>query len=56
MSVYIITELGKEKRCSGCNEYYPFDEEFFYKNGYKDYKQQWSALCRACYVEKYRNK
>ena len=54
--IYINTELGKEKRCGNCNEYFPFDEEFFYKNGFKKHKQQWSSFCIACYIEKYRSK
>ena len=45
--IYIHTELGIEKRCTGCNEYFPFDIEFFYKNGFKKGVQQWTARCRA---------
>jgi len=52
--IYIHTELGTEKRCTGCNEYFPFDIEFFYKNGFKKGVQQWTARCRACFVECYR--
>ncbi|ASN71614.1 hypothetical protein 2F1_13 [Uncultured Caudovirales phage clone 2F_1] len=52
--IYIHTELGIEKRCTCCNEYFPFDDEFFYKNGFKHGIQQWTARCKACYVETYR--
>ena len=27
---YIETELGREKLCICCDEYYPLDDEFFY--------------------------
>lgn len=54
LQIYINTELGTEKRCTHCNEYFPFDEEFFYKNGFRNGVQQWTARCRACYIEHYR--
>ena len=42
------TELGIEKQCSKCKEYWPKDEEFFYrKNGYV------VSPCKACYDEIY---
>ncbi len=52
--IYINTELGTEKRCTGCNEYFPFDQDFFYKNGLKKGVQQWTARCKACFTETYR--
>mgnify|MGYP001572882745 CR=1 FL=1 len=27
---YILTELGREKRCPHCGEYWPADREFFW--------------------------
>lgn len=52
--IYIHTELGIEKRCSHCGDYFPFDDEFFYRNGFKNGYQQWTATCKACFVEMYR--
>lgn len=52
--LYIKTELGIEKCCPRCNEYFPFDEEFFFKNGFKNGIQKWTARCKACYLECYR--
>lgn len=54
MKVLIFTELGTEKRCSSCGEYYPFDAELFNKNGLRNGVQQWSSVCKACYVDHYR--
>lgn len=54
LRIYITTELGTEKRCTGCNEYYPLDQDFYYKNGFWKGHQQWTARCKACYVETYR--
>ena len=56
----IETELGIEKLCPKCQEFYPVDDEFFYRrkgtdrNGHQNY----ISLCKACYEEKYsyRNK
>ncbi len=55
LHIYVLTELGTEKRCTYCHEYFPFDKDFFYKNGFKNGKQQWTAHCRACYIEHYRS-
>lgn len=52
--LFIYTELGREKLCPLCGEYYPMDEEFFYKNGFRGGVQQWACRCKACYVETYR--
>ena len=52
---YIQTELGTEKFCKGCDDYYPATNEFFFgtskyrKNG----TQVLETLCKACYNEKY---
>ena len=54
LPIYRNTELGIEKRCTKCLSYFPFDNEFFYKNGFRDGKQQWSSLCKPCYVAEYR--
>lgn len=52
--VFIYTELGTERLCSTCGEFYPFDEEFFNKNGIRNGRQQWTSKCKACFSELYR--
>ncbi|MHA3051130.1 hypothetical protein [Acinetobacter sp. ANC 4640] len=54
---YIQTELGTEKYCKGCDEYYPAEKEFFYGTGYlkKDGSCCLETLCKACYAEKYKS-
>ena len=54
---YIETELGLEKYCKGCDEYYPAEKEFFYGTGIfkKDGSHCLETLCKACYVEKYKS-
>jgi hypothetical protein len=42
----ISTELGTERRCTKCNEYWPEDSEFFYTSGGKIQQP-----CKACYCE-----
>ena len=52
--LYINTELGLEKQCSMCGEYYPIDADFFYRNGFRHGVPLWTARCKACFVECYR--
>lgn len=40
----ITTELGLERRCAQCEEYWPMDKEFF--NLLKD--GRWHSYCRSC--------
>lgn len=42
---YIVTELGTEKLCPRCGEYWPADREFFWPRGHGHGLQGW---CRAC--------
>lgn len=53
---YIYTELGKEKLCIQCEEYYPSDTEFFYGVGRYTIKgvQLLDARCKACYKSKWK--
>lgn len=51
--LYIYTELGCEKRCSACGEYYPLDNEFFYRKGIKNGQVKYTAQCKACHVQNY---
>lgn len=54
---YIHTDLGKEKLCLECLEYFPLDDEFFFfqwrlRSGEK--VKQYSATCKGCYDIRYR--
>ncbi|PIL90751.1 hypothetical protein CA950_15390 [Acinetobacter pittii] len=54
----IETELGTEKLCIHCQEYYPMDEEFFFRKGHtkKDGAQAFCATCKACYDMRYKRR
>lgn len=50
--LYKFTELGKEKYCPKCDEYFPATKEFFFgknKNGLS-----LESCCKACYMERKR--
>ncbi|KRI46501.1 hypothetical protein APC42_17400 [Acinetobacter pittii] len=55
---YIETELGKEKLCKHCQEYWPTDSEFWFmvkekrKDGTIVYRPD--SACKGCYDEVYR--
>lgn len=59
---YIVTEIGVEKRCNCCGEYYPMTNEFFYPNGWttgtknnpKPKQRRYTPTCKACFKETYR--
>ena len=42
------TELGVEKLCSCCNEWWPADGEFFYQNQARS--DGLTGLCKACFA------
>jgi hypothetical protein len=42
-------ELGTMKVCTLCGEAWPFDEEFYYREG-----KGWTGWCRACWAERQR--
>lgn len=55
---FIETELGREKFCKHCQEYWPLDHEFF---GHTKRKRksgtiaiEYQSLCKSCYKKKYR--
>lgn len=51
--LYKYTELGKEKYCPKCDEYFPATKEFFFgknKNG-----AGLESCCKACYMERKRS-
>ena len=43
-----VIDGEKERLCTGCNEWWPADEEFFYRDGGRGLSSQ----CKACYLEK----
>lgn len=52
---FILTELGKERLCLGCDEYYPCTAEFFFPNGYTiSGERKYMGRCKACYKERYK--
>ncbi|MDI3292316.1 hypothetical protein [Janthinobacterium tructae] len=48
-AVYRITELGDEKRCMSCGEYWPADTEFFGLRAAT--RDQLATRCLACAKE-----
>lgn len=55
---YIFTELGKEKLCKHCQEYWPIDSEFWFmvKAKLKDGSVvlRPDSACKGCYDNAYR--
>lgn len=51
----IETELGLEKRCTKCDEIYPIESDFFYKDGKdKAGRTKFTTQCKDCYKQSYR--
>lgn len=48
--IIMTTDLGEEKRCARCGEYWPADEEFFAIC--KNNKGGLHSYCRACCTER----
>lgn len=46
----VVTELGHEKQCRACGEYWPADTEFF--EARKAARDRLSVRCIACSKEK----
>lgn len=55
---YIWTDLGKEKLCIECKEYFPADTTFFNANGHKrkDGTPHLVAACKACFDKRYKRR
>lgn len=49
---YRESDLGIEKRCTRCGEFWPVDDEFFSVQREPGGARA-SAYCRACFIEKY---
>jgi hypothetical protein len=46
------TELGLERRCTKCGDYWPEDREFWFIGNRKDQKKPCiQQPCKACYYE-----
>lgn len=56
--IIIQTELGTEKQCIACNEFFPLDKEFWWHNGYtkRNGEKSWCAACKSCYNTYYRRR
>ncbi|WP_168377707.1 hypothetical protein [Acinetobacter cumulans] len=56
MAKHIETEIGSEKQCIHCKDYYPATKEFFYGTGRKnkDGTERLEGNCKACYKEKFK--
>lgn len=54
--LYINTELGLEKRCKECGEYYPATKEFFYGTGRAKVngEQLLVPQCKDCYKQRFK--
>jgi len=55
---YRFTELGKEKLCLECEEYFPADTEFFWATGRikKNGEKQIAAACKVCFDKRYKRR
>lgn len=57
-SRYIETELGKEKLCIECNEYWPLDDEFWSHRIVVlvggNTSKRYESVCKSCYDIRYR--
>lgn len=55
---YIETELGREKLCIQCDEYWPLDDEFWWHRNVKlvngQYSKRYEAACKCCYNVRYK--
>lgn len=45
------TELGIERRCARCREFWPADDPEFWQRITKRGRPAWHAYCRACLSE-----
>jgi len=43
---YVLTDLGLEKRCRGCGDFWPADTEFFHCQ--PDMRDGLHGLCKPC--------
>ena len=55
---FIETELGTEKLCIECQEYWPLDDEFWFSRKSRSAKDPSSRLfeaaCKCCYYIRYK--
>jgi hypothetical protein len=48
----IVTELGLERLCRGCGEFWPADPEFWFFTTNRHGKRQVMGRCKACWSER----
>lgn len=55
---YIETELGREKLCIECQEYWPLDDEFWWHRNVKlasgEKVKRYESACKCCYNVRYK--
>ena len=55
---YIETELGREKLCIECQEYWPLDDEFWFHRNVKllsgKMSKRYESACKCCYHVRYK--
>ena len=50
--VIIETEMGFEKQCGMCEEFWPLDEEFWYVLGKCTLLEREHSYCKACVTQR----
>lgn len=55
---YIETELGREKLCIECQEYWPLGDEFWWHRNEKlangEKTKRYESACKCCYNVRYK--
>lgn len=51
----VVTELGTERWCPGCGEFWPEDEEFWFIDTRGGGRPRVYGRCRACWSERVRD-
>lgn len=56
-ALVIVTELGEERLCPVCLEFWPMDEEFWYflteRKGPRKGERRVMGRCKACWSDRY---
>lgn len=50
---YRISDIGLEKRCPDCGDWWPVDDEFYFVQRERGVERP-SACCKACYLARYK--
>ena len=54
---YSVSELGKEKLCIHCGDYWPLTNEFWFfqkRTSINGFVLRATGACKGCYIEKYK--